>query len=107
MAEAVDPDVVLLDLDLGDMDGCDVARDLRERAGQRRPLLIAMTGHVGAADRRRALAVMDLFLVKPCPPDFLLDVLGRFARVLAPAVGRVESPPGPLGRDPRLSLSPL
>jgi CheY-like chemotaxis protein len=83
-----EPDVVLLDLGLpGGMDGCEVARRLRRRAGARGkvPFLIAVTGHGAEDDRRQsAEAGIDLHLVKPLNFDLLQAVLRRFGRVVGP-----------------------
>lgn len=82
-ADGAPPDVVLADLGLPGMDGCEVVRRLRARAGRKRPLLIAVTGYGSDGDRRRtAAAGFDLHLVKPVPPADLLKLLDRFARVL-------------------------
>ncbi|MBX9584406.1 MAG: response regulator [Gemmataceae bacterium] len=85
LADGVPPDVALIDLWLPGMDGCEVARRLRDRCPRKRPLLVAVTGCGTDADRRRtALAGFDLHLTKPVDPDLLFRVLGRFARLLAP-----------------------
>ncbi|MBX9628424.1 MAG: response regulator [Gemmataceae bacterium] len=82
-ADGCPPDVVLIDLGLPDLDGCEVARELRRRAGPKRPLLVAVTGYGTDGDRRRtAAAGFDLHLVKPVPPADLFRLLDRFARVL-------------------------
>ena len=74
------PDLVLLDLTLPGADGHEVARLLRARLNPR-PLLVALTGHTGAADIRAAVeAGFDHFFAKPCDPgqlDFLLRACGR------------------------------
>ncbi|HEY7375741.1 MAG TPA: response regulator [Polyangia bacterium] len=60
------PDVVLLDIDLGDVDGYAVARQIRASRPDRRPRLVAMTGKVGADERDRALqAGFDDHVPKP------------------------------------------
>ena len=75
-AEASPPDVVLLDLGLPGLDGCQVARALREQACGARPLLVALTGHDREADRRRsAEAGFDLHLVKTVEPGALRELL--------------------------------
>lgn len=77
------PDVVLLDIGLPRMDGYEVARRLAELGGEKRPLLIAVTGYGREADRRRsAEAGIDLHLVKPVDPVVLQKVLSRFERIL-------------------------
>ena len=82
-ADRVAPDVVLLDLGLPDLDGCEVARRLRARAAGKRPLLVAVTGYGRDEDRRASDAAgFDLHLVKPADPRELMGVLGRFARLI-------------------------
>ena len=44
-ADAVDPDLVLLDIDLGHDNGFDVARQLAGRAGKPTPKLILISAH--------------------------------------------------------------
>jgi CheY-like chemotaxis protein len=60
------PDVCLLDIGLPGMDGYELARRLRQQAGQRRLRLIAVTGYGQDGDRRRAAeAGFDHHLTKP------------------------------------------
>jgi signal transduction histidine kinase len=60
------PDVVLLDIGLPGMDGYEVARLLRERAGFADTVLIALSGYGQADDRRRSQdAGFRDHLVKP------------------------------------------
>src|SRR5581483_7210893 len=48
------PDVVLLDIGLPGMSGWDLAPRLRERAGGRPFLLVAVTGHASVQDEERS-----------------------------------------------------
>ena len=83
-ALAAPPDVALLDIGLSGMDGYQVAKRLHEQKADKRPLLIAITGHGSEEDRRRsAEAGIDLHLVKPVDPDDLRAVLRKFRRILA------------------------
>jgi CheY-like chemotaxis protein len=60
------PDVALLDIGLPIMDGYELAKRLREEAGERGIALIAITGYGQASDRDRAHAAgFELHLVKP------------------------------------------
>jgi signal transduction histidine kinase/ActR/RegA family two-component response regulator len=69
-------DVVLIDIGLPGMDGYELARRLRNRAGGRRPLLVAITGFGSPQDRERALqAGFDHHLVKPVQLEQLSRLL--------------------------------
>jgi DNA-binding response OmpR family regulator len=83
-AAAAPPDVALLDLELPEMSGCEVARRLRDQSVGRRPFLVALTG-LGDSEHRRLTdeAGIDLHLLKPADPQVLLALLERFARLLA------------------------
>jgi signal transduction histidine kinase len=71
-----EPDVVLLDIGLPEMDGYEVAHRLRARIGDRRVLLVALTGYGQREDRARAIAAgFDEHLVKPVGFEDLQRVL--------------------------------
>ena len=66
LAESFDPDIVLLDIGLPEMDGYEVARRLRRTPQGPRIHIIALTGYGQQADRDRARqAGFDGHLVKP------------------------------------------
>jgi len=70
------PDVALVDLGLPEMDGYEVARQIRAADERRKILLVAVTGYGSPEDRERCfLAGFDLHLVKPVDPAVLADVL--------------------------------
>jgi two-component system, sensor histidine kinase len=70
LAAEREPDAVLLDIGLPDLDGYEVARRLRADDPARRTLLIALTGYGQKEDRERAVeAGFDLYLTKPLAPD--------------------------------------
>ena len=70
------PEVVLVDIGLPDMDGYDLAGRLRRAAGEKPPLLVALTGFGSADDRLRAReAGFDEHLVKPVQLDQLARIL--------------------------------
>ena len=50
--ESFHPDVVLLDIEMPDRSGLEVAMELSQRLGERCPVLIAVTGHNSDAARR-------------------------------------------------------
>jgi signal transduction histidine kinase/ActR/RegA family two-component response regulator len=75
------PDVVLMDIGLPDMEGYEVARRIGETDQRRRLKLIALTGFGQVEDERRAYdAGFDLHLVKPVSPDTLREVLSAVTR---------------------------
>jgi len=77
------PDVVLLDLGLPGIDGYEVARQVQEQPGDKRPLFVAVSGHgEKEALQRSQDAGIDLHLVKPVAPDYLQRLLSRFRQVL-------------------------
>ena len=74
-----DPDVILLDIGLPDINGHEVAKRIRESFGAACPLLVAVTGweredmHPGCGD----CSEFDLFLTKPVNYDDLEKLLQR------------------------------
>jgi PAS domain S-box-containing protein len=78
------PDVVLLDIGMPDMDGCEVARRLREISPAGRAALVALTGWGQDEDRRRVRgAGFDHHLVKPVDLASLQSLLTSLARARA------------------------
>ncbi len=75
-------DAVLVDIGLPDMNGYEVARELRRRSAPTAcARLIAMTGHGREEDRQRATdAGFDLFFLKGDPGDELRAALAELAR---------------------------
>jgi CheY-like chemotaxis protein len=77
-ADEFQPEVVLLDIGMPDMDGYAVASRLRRRPGGDDTLLIAITGWGQPADKQRALAAgFDHHLTKPVEHSTLLSLLTR------------------------------
>ena len=81
LARSFDPDVVLLDIALPDMNGYDVARALRGAEGRRR-YLVAATGFARELDRVRALeAGFDQHLPKPITAESVRELMKHARRV--------------------------
>jgi CheY-like chemotaxis protein len=77
-ARRLQPDVILLDLGLPQMDGFEVARRLRADPAFRDVLIIAVTGFGSEEDRKRTReAGIDYHLVKPADPVFIESLLRR------------------------------
>ena len=69
------PDIVLLDLLLPDLDGCEVARRLRQQEPARNARILAITGSGSEELQTRAReAGCDEYLLKPLDPR-LIDTL--------------------------------
>lgn len=70
------PDVALIDIGLPNMDGYEVARQIRRFSADYRPRLIAMTGYGQASDRASAFeAGFDDHITKPASADQILRAL--------------------------------
>jgi PAS domain S-box-containing protein len=81
MALAEVPDIVFLDIGMPEMDGCEVARLMREQSKLGRVVLAALTGWGQQEDRRRtAAAGFDHHLVKPIEPSLLEELLAKARR---------------------------
>lgn len=75
------PDVCLLDIGLPEMDGMEVARQIRAHPFMQHTRLIAVTGYGQAQDRRNtAAAGFDHHLVKPVDPAMLKSLLASIPR---------------------------
>lgn len=70
------PQVIFLDVDLPDMSGHDVARQVRQAPGLSDVVLVAVTGWVGTESEQRAReAGFDHFMLKPISLPALCRVL--------------------------------
>lgn len=73
------PDLILLDIQLPEMDGYAVARELRSNPELRDVPIIAVTSYAMAGDRERALAAgCTGYIEKPINPDTFRDQVERF-----------------------------
>lgn len=93
LAKSTHPDVIVMDLQLPGLSGCDAAREIRTTEPTTGIPLIAATGfsHDRQLDEARA-AGFDQIVIKPCDPAQLVD---EIERVLADREsGRPPSPDG-------------
>lgn len=90
LAESWRPDVLICDIALPDLDGCDFLGELRARQqGYQTVPALALTVLGRASEEERILAAgFDVFRQKPIDPVDLAHEAGRMARE-----GRVTSPP--------------
>lgn len=80
-AQYQDIDVVLMDISLREMDGCDVTRQLKADEATKSLPVIAITAHAMQGDREKALqAGCDEYVAKPIDFDVLLNKIDTLSR---------------------------
>ena len=85
------PDMVVMDLQLPDLSGFEVARALRSKPATRHIPLIAATGYSHAVQLDEAKqSGFDAVIVKPCDPDALVAEIRR----LLASTGHPSAGPG-------------
>lgn len=74
-----DPDVVISDIAMPNVNGWTLAREVRRLMGEQRPLLIAITGqYTKSADKVLAhISGFDFYLTKPADPGVLLALVEK------------------------------
>lgn len=84
LADSLPPNVILCDIGLPDIDGCELLVEIRKRPPERggTALAIALTGYSGSEVTSRIFAAgYQLHVVKPVDPNGLIDqVLGLLER---------------------------
>jgi two-component system cell cycle response regulator DivK len=81
----LDPDILLLDLRLPDVNGVDVSRQVRAMQVNR-PTIIALSACVSEGDVSAALnSGCDRFIAKPCLPETLVQEIRKLLRTQAVA----------------------
>ncbi|MEZ4380045.1 MAG: ATP-binding protein [Nannocystaceae bacterium] len=81
MVEQVEPDLVLMDIQMPVMDGFEATRRLRARPGGDALAIIALTAKGSADDRERGRAVgFDAYLCKPVTPALLEQTIQQVLR---------------------------
>ena len=85
MARTLKPDVIILDIGLPNMDGYQLARELRQTPETAQAKLIAMTGYGQQGDRRKSeSAGIDHHLVKPVSLQTLEAAISAQSMASAP-----------------------
>lgn len=78
-AMEVNPDAILLDIQLPGMDGYSVARELRKNKELNKTPIIAVTSYAMSGDREKAFeAGADGYIEKPIDPDKFISQLQAF-----------------------------
>jgi DNA-binding response OmpR family regulator len=74
-----DPDVVISDIAMPVVSGWDFARKVRQKMGEIRPMLIAVSGvYQKSSDKLLAtMAGYEFFLSKPCDPGVLVAIVEK------------------------------
>ena len=82
LLDVQDPDLFILDIDMPDMDGFELAEIIRSTADHAKKPLIFLTGN---ASRERILRAMQIgcndFIVKPANHEMLLTKVGKYLNV--------------------------
>ena len=87
MADRLRPPLILLDLHMPRLDGFAAAAEIRRRAGDRAPVIIAVTANVGPAVHAACLASgFGAVLSKPVFLDTLVSIVRTFAPATAVTV---------------------
>ena len=95
VAAAQHPDVVLLDLEMPFMDGCEVARQLRLDIPKYQCFIIGVTGWADEQCRRQCTeAGIDLVLLKPVEPSLMRNAVDAGIRTRESAADRQQSGEG-------------
>lgn len=78
LAEALNPDVILMDLSMPVMDGWEAMKHLRRHPALSRTPIVALTGHAMKDDRTKSIAAgADEYMAKPLDFAALLQLLER------------------------------
>ncbi len=81
-AQALEPDLILMDLSLPGVDGWEATRLLKSDPATRHLLIVALSAHALAAEGERAReAGCDGFIAKPCLPPDLVTEIDRYLKL--------------------------
>jgi signal transduction histidine kinase/DNA-binding response OmpR family regulator len=88
-----DPDIILMDLQMPEMDGYTATRLLRSNPRFQKIPIIALTAHAVSDERQRCLETgMNDHVSKPIDPDALFATIGRWTKTSPQPSGAVETP---------------
>lgn len=79
MAQEILPDLILMDINLPDIDGYEVTRQIKEMPGLAKVPILAMTANVMEGTREKSLgAGCDSYISKPIDIDLLPIEVAKF-----------------------------
>ena len=91
LASRIQPDLILLDIQLPQMDGYAVARALRQIPALQDVPVVAVTSYAMVGDRERTLeAGCNGYMEKPINPDTFMSEIGKYLKS-RPASGGTQS----------------
>jgi CheY-like chemotaxis protein len=79
-AETFAPDIVISDISMPEMDGCELITQLREKSCIRSFKSIALSGYGGDQEKATLAAGYDVHLVKPVDYDNLTSIIDQLAQ---------------------------
>jgi CheY-like chemotaxis protein len=85
------PDVLFVDIGMPEMDGFELARQLRRQIRFADTLLVAVTGWADQEHRRLWQEAFDCYLIKPVDPPVLENLLRDRARLGRSRIGGQEA----------------
>ncbi|MDA8141792.1 MAG: response regulator [Desulfobacteraceae bacterium] len=79
LAGRIQPDLIMLDIQLPGMDGYEVARRLKADSSTARIPIVAITSYAMTGDRERGLAAgCDGYIEKPIDPETFVEEIERY-----------------------------
>ena len=106
------PDLIVCDIQLPRMDGCELARRIRAEPLLRGVPLLAVTGFAGHDTRKLMKAGFDMFIPKPLDPDRFVQQVATMLpprptpRPTATAAQPLDAPPTTTTREQRTRAGP-
>lgn len=80
LAHQIEPDLILMDLSMPELDGLTATRKLRQSPDLQGVPIVALTANVMKDDRERALEVCDGYIPKPIDVDQFPAEVRRYLR---------------------------